>query len=189
MMYSDYYALSVCAYSIVFAPFMIIAQLRFTHILQTNGYSAKSYFFWLKKNFLSVYMPLIGLLILTLLGLLLLRAYLANTFLYDIQASLGFAVEIGYMVILALICLCLLIIFAKYVKLIKIECEFNPIKTDGVFIWTFLLCSFIITVLITIENIFTGIDTLLIIMPLFTPLLAPLAAVLLNAESKERAKN
>lgn len=186
MMYSDYYALSVCAFSIIFAPFMIIAQIRFAHIFQNNGYSIKNYFGWLKCNFLSVYMPLIGLFILTLLGLLLLKAYLANTFLYDIQASLGFAVEIGYMVILALVCLCLLIIFGKYVKLIKIECEDIPVKIDGTFIFIFLASSFIITGLITLENIFTGIDTLLIIMPLFTPLLVALPTFLFNTAHKER---
>lgn len=189
MMYSDYYTLSVCAYSIIFAPFMIIAQLRFAHIMQNNGYSVKRYLGWIKKNFLSVYMPLIGIFVLALLGLVLLHAYLSNTFLYDIQASLGFAVEIGYVIILALICLCLLIIFGRYVKLIKIECERNPIKITGPFIWIFLLSSFIITALITIENIFTGIDTLLIVMPLVAPLLTPLAAFLLRLTSNGITEN
>lgn len=184
MMYSDYYALSVCAFSIIFAPFMIIAQERFTHILQNNNYSVKNYFKWLKHNFLSVFMPLIGLFILTLLGLVLLRAYLANTFLYDIQEFLGFAVEIGYMLILALICLCLLIIFCKYDKCIKIECEMIPLKCDGGFISLFLFSSFIVTALITLENMFTGIDTLVVFAPLLTPLITPAAAAIMNLRNR-----
>lgn len=186
MMYSDYYALSVCAFSIIFAPFMIISQLRFTHILQTQCYSVKNYIRWLKRNFFSVYMPLIGIFVLTLLGLILLKAYLANTYLYDIQEIMGFAVEIGYVFILALVCLCLLIVFVKYIKCIKIECEQLPIKIEEPFVSIFLYSSFIIILLTTLENIFTGIDTLLIFMPLFTPFLVPQAAFFFDLRQRER---
>lgn len=179
MMYSDYLALSVCAYSILYVPFMIIAQLRFSHILQCEGYDGRRYFVWMRKNFWMAVFPLIGLCAITIMAQQAMHQFLYLTIFFEYQILIGFVA--GTM----LICIPIAIVFYQYIKQIKIENEFTPLvcsrRLVGVFVWS----SIFVCAITLVENTFPQFNYVTFLTPLVTPFLVPLANVLIRGEEKD----
>jgi len=188
MMYSDYFALSACAFSVLFMPFLIIAQLRFSHIMQSEGYSNRNYFAWIRRNIVLSVLPTVGVCLIVVMAEVVLKAYLGNTFLYDVQDKLGFAVEIGYVVAVMLISAVIALVMYRYVKCIKIESEVTPIICSKRLINLFLLNSMMVCALITLENVLTEVNRLVMVTPLVTPFFTPLSNLILQGGYK-RAKD
>lgn len=169
MMHSDFFALSICAFSLLYVPFMIISQLRFAHVLQHAGYGNRDYFLWIKNNFRGAYVPLIGICIIQILGELVLEAYLSNTSLYEKQLF------VGYFVVMLVIAAAIVVVFINYIKEIKIENHDTPLVLSPRFISVFLVSSAIFCVFMLVVNLFMELDGLIIIMPLLAPLFVLLA--------------
>ncbi len=168
-MYSDYVALSACAFSVLFVPFMVISQIRFAHVMQNEGYGNRRYFLWIKRNFLVSYLPLIGICAIVLLSEGVLNAYLYNTYFYDNELL------IGYILAVLLICAAISVVFYRYIRCIKIECAGTPLVCSPRFTGVFLLSAVMVGVVMTLENIVPQVNRLVFFMPLLTPLFVPLA--------------
>ncbi len=179
MMYSDYFALSACAFSVLYVPFLIIAQLRFAHIMQSQGYDNKRYFQWIRKNFFLSCVPLIGVSGISLMAEAVLLTYLKNTSFYEM------AVIVGYICIMMLIAAFIALVFTKYVHCIKIESEVTPIRCTPHLIRMFMISSFFVCLVTVLANLFTAVDKLVFFIPLMTPLFVPLTNWLFREKAKE----
>ncbi|MGI6153805.1 MAG: hypothetical protein ACOYJB_08255 [Christensenellaceae bacterium] len=173
MMFSDFFALSVCAISLLYVPFMVICQMRFGHILQSSGFDNRRYFGWIKNHFVMTYLPLAGIFLISILGEAMLRAYLSNTMQYEMGLFYGY---LAWLLVLAAV---ITIIFWKYTRIIKIEDEKTPLVCSKRLVSVFLLSCLILCVFTVLTNLFTKIDVLLMVLPLLAPLLTPLSNVLL----------
>lgn len=180
MMYSDYFALSACAFSVLFMPFLMIAQLRFAHVMQNEGYDNRQYFAWIRRNFVLACLPLIGICLIVVMAEFVLKEYLANTYLYDVQHILGFAVEIGYVIAVMLVCAIIALVFSKYIKYIKIESEVTPLICSDRLIALFILNGLLVCALVALENIVTGMNRLALATPLIAPFVTPLSNLILQ---------
>lgn len=178
MMYSDYFALSACAFSVVYLPFMVIAQLRFSHILQVNGYDNKKYMAWLKSGFIVYISPLIGICLILLLSEVVLFAYLYNTYLYEMEYMAGF------MVVVLLLAAAVAFVFQKYVKRVKIESESVPLVCSGHFTAIYLVACVMVASVGVVVNVFTHINKLIFFVPMATPFFVPLANGLLGGRKR-----
>lgn len=181
MMYSDYFALSACAFSVLYVPFLIISQLRFAHILQNQGYDNRKYFGWIKRNFLLSCVPLIGISALSLLAEAVLITYLMKTSFYEM------AVIVGYLCIMLFIAAVIALVFTKYIRCIKIESEVTPIVCSRHLVKVFLISSFFVCAVTVLENLFMEIDKMVFFIPLMTPLFVPLTNWLLGGSKKKEA--
>jgi len=182
MMYSDYFLLTVCALSMVFAPFMVIAQLRFAHVLQAEGYSNIAYFSWVRKHFASVYVPLAGICLVVFAAERMMRAFLANTSFYQQQ------IFITYIVVTLALMAALALVFYRYTQSVKIEGDGVPVRCEGRLLPVFWTSCALLAVLFVLVNMFTEIDELIFFLPLFTPLLAPLANAIPARASNKAAQ-
>lgn len=181
MMYSDYFLLTVCALSVTCAPFLVIAQLRFAHVLQVHGDSNRAYFSWMKQNFAAVWVPLIGICLMIFAAERMERAFLSNTSLYQtLIHNVYIAVTLGLMAAVAFV-------FYRYTKSIKIEGEELPVRCTGRLCPVFWISSAVISVLLVLMNVFSEIDELVFFLPLFAPLPAALANAVVGAVERVRA--
>ncbi len=176
MMHSDFYALSACAISVLYIPFLIIAQLRFSHILQNEGYRNSSYLLWIRKNFMLSFFPLIGVCAIVILGRVVMEAYLNNTALFEMEYIYGF------FVVLMVIAAAAAFVYYKYVKTIKIESENTPIVCSSRLISIFLISCMLVCALALVVNLVEYGMLLVFFIPLLSPLLVPLANALLGGK-------
>ncbi len=182
MMLSDYLALSTCAISILIVPFLVIAQMRFTHIMQTQNYSNKDYFLYIKKSFKLVYIPPILIFVICILNNVAIKLYLQYNTFYEM------GVIIGFLLLVAVVCAIIAVVFYIYIKTIKIESEKKPLEITSKFIGVFVFSCGIIAVLAVIENVFVSLDYITYILPLLAPLLVPLTNLLTGKHMGNRAK-
>ncbi len=189
MMRSDFFALSSCAFSVLYAPFLIVAQMRFSHIMQNTSYSTGRFFLWVKNNFWLVYAPLIGICLINAMAEVVISAYLSNTALYYLQDIFAYVVIVGFMLIVAATAVIIAVIFRKYVKCIKIEGEITPLICSKRLVNLFLISCFCVCALITLENVFIEIRWLIYFTPLTAPLFVPLVNKFLGLEGKQAPAN
>ncbi len=180
MMYSDYFALSACAFSVIYLPFIIIAQLRFAHILQVNGYDNKKYLAWIKSGFFVYVAPLVGVCLMGLLSEMVLSAYLYNTYLYEMQYMAGFVA-----VVLALAAI-MAFVFKKYIARVKIESGGVPLKCSGRFTNIYLAACAMVAAVAVVENLFTEVNKLVFFVPLATPFYVMLANAVTGRGRKDK---
>lgn len=176
MMHSDFYALSACALSVLYIPFLVIAQLRFSHIMQTEGYSAGRYFLRLRKYFMLCFLPLIGVCAIVGLGRVIMDAYLVNSSLFEMDYMYGF------FVVLMVISAAVAVVFYQYVKAIKIESQTTPIVCSNRLIGVFVFSVLLVCLLSLMENIMEGGTILVFFVPLTAPLLVPLSNALMGGQ-------
>lgn len=170
MMYSDYFALSACAFSVVYVPFFIIAQLRFAHVMQNEGYINRSYFGWLKRNFFGAYVPLIGVSVMLVLSELAVHAFLyKNSLFFDMELIVAFVV------VTMLVALALAIILWKYIKHIKRESDMTPLVCSRRFLNVYIISCLVVAAMTAVVNVFNEINRIVFFLPLLVPLLAPLS--------------
>ncbi|MEF9863932.1 MAG: hypothetical protein RSA86_03970 [Christensenellaceae bacterium] len=169
MMYSDYFTLSTCAFSILFVPFLVIAQIRFAHVMQEMGYDNKRYLSWIKRHFKAAMLPLIVICGLTILSAVVLQMYLEYNPFYEIN------VIIYYLLVLVILSAVLAFVFYKYVKKIKIESDIRPIICEKRLVHNYLLCCLMICAITLLVNAFIKIDKLVFVIMLATPFFMPLA--------------
>ncbi len=179
MMHSDYLALSACAFSVLYVPFLMIAQLRFAHIMQNRQYDTKQYFLWIKKNFLLCYVPLIGISVVHLMAEATLLMYLRHTSFYEL------AVIIGYLLMMLLIASVIAMVFTKYIRYIKIESEVTPIYCSNRLITLFMVSGFCVCALTLFENLWSDMEQIVFFTPLITPFFVPLVNVLMRLKKKQ----
>lgn len=179
MMQSDYFALSACAFSVLYVPFLIISQLRFAHIMQNQGYDNRAYFRWIKKNFLLACVPLIGISGISLLAEAVLITYLRKTSFYEM------AVIVGYLCIMLFVAAMIALVFTKYIRCIKIESEITPIVCSGHLVRVFLISSFFVCAVTVLENLLMEINEMVFFIPLMTPLFVPLTNWILKRGNRQ----
>jgi hypothetical protein len=179
MMQSDFFALAACAISILYVPFLLIAQLRFAHIMQWNGYSGGRYMAWLGRGFTGVYVPLIGICLIVLVGKMVLKAYLDHTALYEIPYIAGF------FVVLLVIAAAVAFVYYKYVKEVKMESELTPLVCSRRLVTLYIAGCMLVCAVVMVENLLPGADVLVYVAPLFTPMIVPLANALTGMGRKE----
>lgn len=169
MMYSDYFALSSTAISLIYVPFLIICQLRFAHILQYNGYSNSGYFSWIRSNFGRVLIPLAGICLYSFAAEMMLRTYLENTALHEMDVIVTYFIAV--LSILAVMAL----LFQRYTKLIKIETNELPLSCSNKLISITLIGSMFVCVLAVLQGLFSDLLILVYFLPLCAPFFVPIA--------------
>ena len=184
-MYADYFALSSCAFLVLHVPFLIVAQLRFSHVLQREGYDNRRYFGWIKEHFLLAYLFPICVFVVNIVSESILSAYLDNTYLYMLQDTAAYIVMFGYAIIALVIALVITLILWRYLKAIKIECETVPLVCSDSLVKVFVLSCVLICALVTAESMFIEIRRMVYFVPLLAPLFVPLSNALWRGKREE----
>ena len=174
MMYSDYLALSVCAFSVLCLPFMVICQLRFSHVLQAEGFETNKYFRRIKRNLPISFFPLLGICAIAVIAEGALNAYLYNTYLYDNELL------VGYFAAIMLVCIAAAAVFFRYIRCIKLECSCVAPVCSQRFSNVFLLSVMLLGATVTLGNVILSINKSLLFVPLLTPFFVPLSNLILG---------
>lgn len=182
MMHSDFYALAACAISVLYIPFLVIAQLRFSHIMQHAGYRAPQYFDYLKKHSMSTLLPAIALCGITALGRLGMWVYLNYSEWYEMDYYIGF------FVVLVVIAAVIAVVYTIYCKKIKIESNEIQLVFSPEFIRLFLVSCMLVCVLELLVNLMMPLRILVFFLPAFTPFLVPVANALLPGNQAKSQK-
>ncbi|MDL2237751.1 hypothetical protein LJC56_07990 [Christensenellaceae bacterium OttesenSCG-928-K19] len=188
MMYSDYFALFSCAFSVLFTPFLIVSQLRFSHIMQNAGYDTKRYFGWIKNNLPLVFLPLAGITIIVLMTEPMLAAYLDRSAVYELHTKVQYMVIYGYLIGVAAVAGSVAWIFYRYNRFIKMETMGSPLVCTGCLVNLFLLSSVMLCAVITLQCMFISLRHIVFYLPLLAPFFVPLANVMLRQPKVETEK-
>ena len=183
MMHSDYFALSACATSILFLPFMIIAQLRFAHLMALSGYNNAKYFSFIKSGLGVFVIPLAGICIMAALSQAVLSAYLYNTWFYEMQMI------IGYLVLLMILAAAMAFVFQRYVMSIKVESDNLPIKCDRAFVEIYFKSVVFLCAVVIAQNLIAELHWIFIVTPMLTPFCIPLSNLAFRREYKKTLQN
>ncbi len=174
MMYSDYFAISTCAISVMFMPFMLIAQIRFAHILQDAQYANRQYFKFIFSNFKLFILPSIVICGIAILGAIGLSAYVMYNPFYEMM------VLIMYAVCLLIVCAVLAVACTIYIKRIKMESEKTPLICSPRLVHVFLLSCAMVCALSVVVNVFVQIDIVVYGIMFLTPFAVPLANLIIK---------
>lgn len=166
MMYSDYYAISSTAFSVLFIPFIILSSFSFCRALQALGYSTRQYMRWLGCTFWVTVAPTILLSALAVMAQITLRSYLRNTYFDEL------AIIIGYAAWLLLASICLGLGFARYAKSVGGLFENVPRIADRRIAVTFTVTALAAACVTLILNLY-GWRPYMYILPLMAPFLVP----------------
>lgn len=167
MMYSDYFALSSCAISVTFIPFMIVCQLRYGLILQAFNYRNRAYFHWLRCAFLAAAAPLLAVSAVSLLSEAVFLAYLIHTAATEMQ------IIVGYAVLMLIACAALAAGFGRFCKVLG-GAGWGVPRVDDVRLRILFLCSALLTALIMLILNLAGWQQVIYFVPAATPFLVPL---------------
>ena len=167
MMYTDYYAISSCAFSVLFIPFTILAAFHLCCALQSFGYSTRAYMRWLRCTFPITVLPPIILCAMAVTAQFALRAYLRNTYLDEL------AIIIGYAAWLLLASICLGLSFWRYAKSLGRLFAHVPRIADTRLSVMFICSSLIAAVCPLILNLY-GWRPWMYVLPMLVPFVAPL---------------
>lgn len=167
MMHSDYFALSSCAISVVFIPFMVVCLLRYGLILQSCNYRSREYLRWLRCAFTAAWAPLIVVCAISLMWELVLSTYLTHTAATELQIILGYAALM--LVGVAAVSLA----FGRFCRVLGGAGWSVPRIDDRRLVLIFCLSSAVVGVLMLLLNILLW-QQWIYFVPLITPLLPPL---------------
>lgn len=168
MMYSDYFALSSCAISVVFIPFMVVCLLRYGLMLQEFNYQNRMYLAWLGCAFAAAWAPLIAVSALALLWQLVLRTYLTHTAATELLIILGYA---GLMLVgIAAVS----VGFGRFCRVLGGAGWTVPRIDDRRLTQLFIISSLVVGALMLLLNIMSW-QQWIYFVPIVTPLLIPFA--------------
>lgn len=166
MMYSDYYAISSCAFSVLFIPFIILVSLHFSRALEAFGYDSRTYMRWLRCSCSATVLPPVLICGLAAMAQLALRVYLTNTYFEELQIILGYAAW------LLLASVLIALAFSRYAKTMSNAMWSVPRIADRRLVTVFITSSLITAFLALILNLY-GWRLYIYLMPLTAPFLAP----------------
>ena len=167
MMYSDYFALSSCAISVTFIPFMVICQLRYALILQAFNYENRRFLRWLRCAYLAAGAPLLAITGLALLCEAVFVAYLTHTAATEMQ------IIIGYAVLMLLSCGAIAVGFGRFCRVLGGAGWTVPRIDDVRLLILFLLGSGLTAVIMLFLNLY-ALQQVIYFVPLATPFFVPL---------------
>lgn len=167
MMYSDYFALSSCAISVTFIPFMVVCQLRYALILQAFNYSSAAFLRWLRCAFLAAAAPLLAICVLAFLCEGVFFAFLTHT------AGTEMQILVGYALLMILACGCIAAGFGRFCRVLGGAGWTVPRIDDSRLRILFLLSTLVIAALMLLLNLF-ALQEIIYFMPLSTPFFVPL---------------
>lgn len=167
MMHSDYYAISSCAFSVVFIPFLILSSMQFALALQAFNYENRKYFAWLKCTFTATCLPLALISGISLLAQACLGIYLTHTYFEELR------IIIFYAAWLLLASIVLVLGWTRYARTLGrsmwLVPRINDKRMQVLLIATSLIWSFALLAL----NLY-GWRAIIYFVPLATPLATPL---------------
>lgn len=167
MMYSDYFALSSCAMSVAFIPFIVVCLLRYCLFLQAGNYSNRAFFVWLGCSFVASVAPLGGICAISLMWEAVLSTYLTHTAATELQIILGYA---GLMLIgIAAVSFA----FGRFCRVLGRAGATVPRIEDRRLLILFAVSSVMVGMLVLLLNIMHW-QQWLYFVPLLSPFLAPL---------------
>lgn len=166
MMYSDYYAISSCAFSVLFIPFIVLCSMHYCRALQAFGYSTGAYMRWLRCSWVATVLPLGMICGIAIIAQFTLRVYLTNTYFEELNIILGYA---GWLLAASI---CIALAFTRCARVLGRAMWSVPriadTRTSVIFLVSALVTSFVALIL----NLY-GWRLYIYIMPLMTPFLAP----------------
>lgn len=173
MMYSDYYGISSCAFSVLFIPFIILLSMHFSRALEAFGYQNRVYMRWLRCSFVATVLPAALICGIAAMAQLSLRIYLTNTYFEELN------IIIGYAAWLLLASVVIALAFVRYAKTMANAMWSVPRIVDRRIVVVFLCSALITGCLALVLNLY-GLWLYTYLMPLTAPFLAPFANVFMK---------
>lgn len=173
MMHSDYYAISSCAFSVLFIPFMILAEFHFCRALQSFGYQNRRYLKWTGCSFVATVLPLFFICATAGMAQFALQKYLTNTYFEELR------IIIGYAAWLLLASICLALEFTRYARVLGKAMWNVPRIADRRTAVIFIASSLIVSFASLILNLY-GWRLYIYFVPLMTPFLAPFVNIFMK---------
>lgn len=165
-MYSDYYAISSCAFSVLFLPFMILTIMRATLSLQAFNYRGRDLLRWFGCSAVATLIPLVLICAQAIMAQLCLRIYLTKTSFDELNIIIGYA---------AWLLLASAVIAVSYTRCVKVMggAMWNvPRIADRRSQTLFLVSALIASVLALVCNMY-GWRALIYFFPIIAPFIVP----------------
>lgn len=168
MMYSDYYAISSCAFSVLFIPFIILSSFHFCRALEALGYQNRAYMRWLRCSFAATVVPTVLICGIAVAAQFALRLYLTNTYFNELNIIIGYA---GWLLLASI---CIALAFARYAKTMSKAMWTVPVIADRRLAVIFVVSALVAGCTALVLNLY-GWRIYIYLMPLMAPFLAPFA--------------
>lgn len=166
MMYSDYYAISSCAFSVLFIPFMLLTCIRMVLSLQAFNYRSRDLMRWLGCSAVATLLPAVLICAEAVLAQMCLRVYLTNTSFTELAIIVGYA---GWLLLAAVV---ITLSYTRYVRTMGGAMWHVPRIADGRTKALFLVSSLIVAALALLCNMY-GVRWLIYLFPVLPPFLVP----------------